>query len=39
MIVGLVLILVIDGFMFAYRFVGPAPPNRVVMVTGSSTGA
>ena len=39
MIVGPVLILVIAGFMFAYRFVGPAPPDRVTMATGSSTGA
>ena len=39
LIVGPVLILVIASFMFAYRFVGPAPPDRVVMATGSATGA
>ena len=32
-------ILVIAGFVFAYQFVGPAPPDRIVMATGSSAGA
>ena len=38
-IVAPALILVIAGFVFAYQFVGPAPPDRLVMATGSTTGA
>jgi TRAP transporter TAXI family solute receptor len=33
------LIVVIAGFVFAYQFVGPAPPDRIVMATGSTSGA
>lgn len=38
-IVAPALILVVAGFIFAYQFVGPAPPDRIVMATGSPTGA
>ena len=38
-IVGPALILVVAGFIFAYQFVGPAPPDRVTMATGSASGA
>ncbi len=38
-IVAPALILVIAGFVFAYQFVGPAPPDRLVMATGSTAGA
>ena len=38
-IIAPALILVIAGFIFAYQFVGPAPPDRIVMATGSSSGA
>lgn len=38
-IIGPALILVVAGFIFAYQFVGPAPPDRITMVTGSATGA
>ena len=38
-IVAPALILVIAGFVFAYQFVGPAPPDRIVMATGSTSGA
>lgn len=31
--------LVVAGFVVAYQFVAPAPPNRVVMATGSASGA
>jgi TRAP transporter TAXI family solute receptor len=33
------LILVIAGFVVAYQFVGPPPPDRIVMATGSEGGA
>lgn len=38
-IIAPALILVVAGFIVAYQFVGPAPPNRIVMATGSNTGA
>ena len=38
-IVAPALILVIAGFVFAYQFVGPAPPDRIIMATGSTSGA
>lgn len=38
-IIAPALILVIAGFIFAYQFVGPAPPDRIVMATGSTSGA
>lgn len=38
-IIGPALILVVAGFIFAYQFVGPAPPDRVTMATGSTSGA
>ncbi len=38
-IVAPALIVVIAGFFLAYQFVGPAPPVRVVMATGSAEGA
>lgn len=38
-IVAPALILVVAGFVFAYQFVGPAPPDRIVMATGSPSGA
>ena len=38
-IIAPALILVVAGFVFAYQFVGPAPPDRIVMATGSSSGA
>lgn len=38
-IVAPAVILVIAGFVFAYQFVGPAPPDRIVMATGSPSGA
>jgi len=31
--------LVVAGFVVAYQFVAPAPPTRVVMATGSASGA
>ena len=33
------ILIVIAGFVFAYQFVRPAPPSRVVMATGSQDGA
>lgn len=38
-IIAPALILVVAGFIVAYQFVGPAPPDRIVMATGSNTGA
>ncbi|MBK18670.1 MAG: C4-dicarboxylate ABC transporter substrate-binding protein [Rhodospirillaceae bacterium] len=38
-IVGPALALVVAGFIFAGQFVGPAPPDRILMATGSSSGA
>jgi TRAP-type uncharacterized transport system substrate-binding protein len=38
-IVAPALLLVIAGFVFAYQFVGPAPPDKIVMATGSTSGA
>ena len=38
-IVAPALILVIAGFVVAYQFVGPPPPDRIVMATGSESGA
>ncbi|MEE8334586.1 MAG: TAXI family TRAP transporter solute-binding subunit [Alphaproteobacteria bacterium] len=38
-IVAPALIVVIAGFALAYHFVGPAPPDRVVMATGAPEGA
>ncbi len=33
------ILIVIAGFVFAYQFVRPAPPDRVVMATGHKNGA
>ncbi len=38
-VVAPALILVIAGFVVAYQFVGPPPPDRIVMATGSEAGA
>jgi len=38
-IVGPALILVIAGFVVAFQFVEPAPPDRIVMATGPQAGA
>ncbi len=38
-IVAPALIVVIAGFALAYQFVGPAPPDRVVMASGAPEGA
>ncbi|MCW8915199.1 MAG: TAXI family TRAP transporter solute-binding subunit [Magnetovibrio sp.] len=32
-------IILIAGFVFAYQFVEPAPPSRITIATGSSSGA
>src|SRR3546814_11344201 len=32
-------LIVVAGFVFAYQFVRPAPPDRVVMATGHKDGA
>lgn len=37
--VGPAIVLVAAGFVFAYQFVRPAPPERVVMATGQPDGA
>jgi TRAP transporter TAXI family solute receptor len=37
--VGPAILIVIAGFVFAYQFVRPAPPERVVMATGQEDGA
>jgi TRAP transporter TAXI family solute receptor len=36
---GAVILLTIAGFVVAWQFVEPAPPNRLVMATGSTDGA
>jgi TRAP transporter TAXI family solute receptor len=36
---GASVVLVLVGFVIAYQFVEPAPPSRLTMATGSSTGA
>lgn len=33
------IILLIAGFVFAYQFVRPAPPDRITMATGGASGA
>lgn len=33
------ILIVVAGFVFAYQFVQPAPPERIVMATGSENGA
>ncbi|HEY9549626.1 MAG TPA: TAXI family TRAP transporter solute-binding subunit [Kiloniellaceae bacterium] len=33
------IVIVVAGFVFAYQFVRPAPPDRVVMATGHKDGA
>src|SRR3546814_11485433 len=33
------ILIVVAGFVFAYQFVRPAPPVRVVMATGHTDGA
>ena len=38
-IVAPALLLVVAGFVVAYQFVGPAPPDRIVMATGSDSGS
>jgi TRAP transporter TAXI family solute receptor len=37
--VGPALVLIVAGFVFAYQFVQPAPPDRIVMATGHKDGA
>ena len=36
---GPAILLLIAGFWFAYQFVAPAPPKKIVISTGSNTGA
>ncbi|GFO71485.1 hypothetical protein BJAS_P1037 [Bathymodiolus japonicus methanotrophic gill symbiont] len=36
---GPVILLVIAGFWFAYQFVAPPPPKKIVISTGSETGS
>ncbi len=36
---GLSILLIAAGFILAYQFVEPAPPNQLIMATGSKTGA
>lgn len=36
---GVSILLVLVGFIVAYQFVEPAPPNQLTMATGSPTGA
>jgi TRAP transporter TAXI family solute receptor len=36
---GLAVVLVVVGFVVTYQFVGPAPPERIVMATGQEGGA
>lgn len=36
---GPLVLLVIAGFVFAYQFVDPAPPDRLVLATGDPAGA
>lgn len=36
---GISIVLVLVGFVIAYQFVEPAPPSRLTMATGGSTGA
>ncbi len=38
-IVAPALALVVAGFVVAYQFVGPAPPDRIVLATGPAEGA
>ncbi len=38
-VVAPAVLLTIAGFVVAYQFVGPAPPGRITMATGSETGA
>jgi TRAP transporter TAXI family solute receptor len=37
--VGPAIVIVVAGFVFAYQFVRPAPPNSVVLATGHEDGA
>lgn len=36
---GLGVIILVAGIMFAYQFVGPPPPDRIVLATGADGGA
>ena len=36
---GLAIVVLALGFIVAYQFVGPAPPNRIVLATGEDGGA
>ena len=36
---AIMLALILAGFVVAYQFVDPAPPNRIVLATGSDGGA
>ena len=36
---GLAMVVVVIGFVVAYQFVGPAPPQRIVLATGQDGGA
>ena len=36
---GLAIIIIVAGFAFAYQFVEPAPPKRIVLATGQDGGA
>ena len=36
---ALTLVLILAGFVFAYQFVDPAPPDRIVLATGAAGGA
>jgi len=36
---GLAMVIVVAGLLFAYQFVKPAPPDRIVLATGQEDGA
>ncbi len=36
---GFGIIVIVAGVIFAYQFVGPAPPDRIVLATGADGGA
>lgn len=36
---GIAIVILVTGFVFAYQFVQPAPPKRIVLATGAAGGA
>ena len=36
---GLAIVILVFGFVFTYQFVGPPPPDRIVLATGQDGGA